>query len=81
MIVHHKMVIIDAETPHPLIYTGSANMSKNSVNNNDENLLEILGSRRLAGMYLAEFLPSTSTTARAPSLRIEQGRRQAEDDA
>jgi phosphatidylserine/phosphatidylglycerophosphate/cardiolipin synthase-like enzyme len=56
VIIHHKLVIIDAETPHPLIYTGSANMSKNSVNNNDENLLEILGSRRLAGIYLAEFL-------------------------
>ena len=55
VIIHHKFVIIDAETEHPIIYTGSANMSKNSVNKNDENLLEILGSKRLAGVYLAEF--------------------------
>jgi hypothetical protein len=56
VIVHHKFVVIDAETDSPLIYTGSANMSGNSVFNNDENLLEIKGSPRLAQTYLAEFL-------------------------
>ncbi len=56
VIVHHKFVVIDAETDSPVIYTGSANMSGNSVFNNDENLLEIKGSPRLAQIYLAEFL-------------------------
>jgi phosphatidylserine/phosphatidylglycerophosphate/cardiolipin synthase-like enzyme len=56
VIIHHKFIVIDAETTSPTIYTGSANMSANSVNHNDENLLEIKGSRRLAGIYLAEFL-------------------------
>jgi hypothetical protein len=56
VIVHHKFIVIDAETDAPLIYTGSANMSGNSVFNNDENLLEIKGSPRLAQIYLAEFL-------------------------
>lgn len=56
VIVHHKFVVIDAETESPVIYTGSANMSGNSVFNNDENLLEIKGSPRLARIYLAEFL-------------------------
>ncbi len=56
VIIHHKFVVIDAETTSPTIYSGSANMSGNSVNKNDENLLEIKGSRRLAGIYLAEFL-------------------------
>lgn len=55
VIIHHKFVVIDGETDHPIIYSGSANMSKNSVNFNDENLLEIIGSRRLADIYMAEF--------------------------
>jgi hypothetical protein len=56
VIIHHKFIVIDAETESPLIYTGSANMSGNSVFNNDENLLEIRGSPRLAHIYLSEFL-------------------------
>ena len=56
VIIHHKFVVIDAETESPIIYTGSANMSGNSVFGNDENLLEIKGSPRLARIYLAEFL-------------------------
>jgi PLD-like domain len=56
VIIHHKFVVIDAETDSPVIYSGSANMSGNSVFKNDENLLEIKGSPRLAQVYLAEFL-------------------------
>jgi phosphatidylserine/phosphatidylglycerophosphate/cardiolipin synthase-like enzyme len=56
VIIHHKFIIIDAETNNPIIYTGSANMSNNSEHHNDENLLEIRGSKRLAAIYLAEFL-------------------------
>jgi phosphatidylserine/phosphatidylglycerophosphate/cardiolipin synthase-like enzyme len=56
VIVHHKFIVIDAETDTHIIYTGSANMSGNSEFNNDENLLEIKGSPRLARIYLAEFL-------------------------
>lgn len=54
--IHHKFVVIDAETNDPVIYTGSANMSKNALHRNDENLLEIRGSRKLGAMYLAEGL-------------------------
>ena len=54
--IHHKFVVIDAETAHPVIYTGSANMSNNALHRNDENLLEISGSQRLAAVYFAEFL-------------------------
>jgi phosphatidylserine/phosphatidylglycerophosphate/cardiolipin synthase-like enzyme len=56
VIIHHKFVIIDAETDSPTIFTGSANMSGNSAFKNDENLLEIKGSPRLARIYLAEFM-------------------------
>jgi len=45
--IHHKFIIIDADTASPTIFTGSANMSKNSVERNDENLLEITNSPTL----------------------------------
>jgi phosphatidylserine/phosphatidylglycerophosphate/cardiolipin synthase-like enzyme len=54
--IHHKFVLVDAETDHPIIFTGSANLSDGSTHGNDENLLEIRRCPRLARMYLAEFL-------------------------
>jgi phosphatidylserine/phosphatidylglycerophosphate/cardiolipin synthase-like enzyme len=54
--IHHKFVLIDAETPNPILYTGSANFSNNSQYQNDENILEIVGHRPLAEAYLAEFM-------------------------
>lgn len=54
--IHHKFIIIDADTDQPTIYTGSANLSENSTHKNDENLLEITGSPALAQTYLAEFM-------------------------
>ena len=54
--IHHKFIVIDAETQSPTIYSGSANLSKNSTNHNDENLLEIKGSPELAQTYFAEFM-------------------------
>src|SRR3954470_21259709 len=54
--IHHKFVVIDAETDSPTIYTGSANMSGGSLHGNDENLLEIKGRTKLAHAYLAEFM-------------------------
>ncbi|WP_232431334.1 phospholipase D-like domain-containing protein [Cupriavidus sp. UYPR2.512] len=54
--VHHKFVVVDAEGKSPVIFTGSANFSGNSLHNNDENLLEITACPRLAGAYFAEFM-------------------------
>jgi phosphatidylserine/phosphatidylglycerophosphate/cardiolipin synthase-like enzyme len=54
--VHHKFVVIDAEGDNPVVFTGSANFSGNSLHHNDENLLEITQCPRIAGMYMAEFL-------------------------
>lgn len=56
VIIHHKFIVIDAETDHPVVYTGSANMSNNAQHRNDENLLEIRNDRALAAVYLAEFM-------------------------
>lgn len=47
--------MVDAEGENPVVYTGSANMSKNSEHKNDENLLEIKD-RCVAAIYLAVFL-------------------------
>jgi phosphatidylserine/phosphatidylglycerophosphate/cardiolipin synthase-like enzyme len=54
--IHHKFIVVDADTDSPTIYTGSANLSNNSTHKNDENLLEIKGSPALAQTYLAEFM-------------------------
>jgi len=55
VLIHHKFIVIDGETSSPVIYSGSANMSNASLYNNDENLLELRNSTRLAQTYLAEF--------------------------
>ncbi|KWD62237.1 hypothetical protein WL67_04175 [Burkholderia ubonensis] len=55
VVIHHKFIVIDAEGANPVVYSGSANMSRNSEQYNDENLLEIRDAR-VAATYLAEFL-------------------------
>jgi hypothetical protein len=54
--IHHKFIVVDGETDNPIVYTGSANISDNSCYNNDENMLEIRGSKAIARTYLAEFI-------------------------
>jgi len=54
--IHHKFIVIDGETDHPTIYTGSNNLSNNSTHRNDENLLEITECPELAQTYFAEFM-------------------------
>jgi len=54
--IHHKFIVIDGDTDHPTIYTGSPNFSKSSENGNDENVLEIKDNTQLARVYVAEFM-------------------------
>jgi phosphatidylserine/phosphatidylglycerophosphate/cardiolipin synthase-like enzyme len=54
--VHHKFIVIDGNTDHPTIYTGSPNFSHSAENDNDENVLEIKGNTELAQVYVAEFM-------------------------
>lgn len=49
--MHHKVIVIDAET----VITGSYNFSKNAETRNSENLLIIKGNKDIARTYLAEF--------------------------
>jgi phosphatidylserine/phosphatidylglycerophosphate/cardiolipin synthase-like enzyme len=54
--VHTKYMLIDPLTDDPLVITGSANFSDASTKNNDENMLVIRGDRRVADIYLGEFM-------------------------
>ena len=53
--VHNKFFIIDPLTNNPIVLTGSANFSNNSIRNNDENSVLIKGDARVADIYLTEF--------------------------
>ena len=54
--VHTKYMIIDPLGDDPLIITGSANFSDASTRKNDENMLVIRGDKRVADLYLSEFM-------------------------
>ena len=53
--IHTKFLLVDPLSNDPLVCTGSANFSSNSLKSNDENMLLIRGSTRVADIYLTEF--------------------------
>jgi phosphatidylserine/phosphatidylglycerophosphate/cardiolipin synthase-like enzyme len=53
--VHSKFLVIDPLSDDPLVCSGSANFSTNSLAGNDENMLLIRGDTRVADIYLTEF--------------------------
>lgn len=53
--VHSKFLLMDPLGKDPVVVTGSANFSKASTNDNDENMLIIRGDRRVADIYFTEF--------------------------
>jgi phosphatidylserine/phosphatidylglycerophosphate/cardiolipin synthase-like enzyme len=53
--VHTKFLLIDPLSDDPLIFSGSANFSPNSLQQNDENMLLIRGNTRVADIYMTEF--------------------------
>jgi phosphatidylserine/phosphatidylglycerophosphate/cardiolipin synthase-like enzyme len=53
--VHSKFLLMDPLGKEPTVVTGSANFSKASTNDNDENMLLIKGDRRVADIYFTEF--------------------------
>jgi phosphatidylserine/phosphatidylglycerophosphate/cardiolipin synthase-like enzyme len=52
--VHAKVLLIDPLSDDPLICSGSANFSTNSLTNNDENMMLIRGDTRAADIYMTE---------------------------
>jgi phosphatidylserine/phosphatidylglycerophosphate/cardiolipin synthase-like enzyme len=53
--IHTKVLLIDPLSDDPLVISGSANFSKNSLVNNDENMLIVRGNSRIADIYMTEF--------------------------
>ena len=53
--IHTKFLLVDPLSDDPLVCTGSANFSGNSLTANDENMLLIRGDTRVADIYLTEF--------------------------
>ncbi len=54
--LHTKYMLIDPLSDDPVVITGSANFSKASTVNNDENMLIIRGNTRVADIFLGEFM-------------------------
>ncbi len=54
--IHTKYMLIDPLGPDPIVVAGSANFSVASTTNNDENMLIIRGNKRVADIYLGEFM-------------------------
>jgi len=58
--VHTKFLLLDPLSDDPVVISGSANFSVASTSTNDENMLVIRGDRRVADIYLGEFMRSFS---------------------
>jgi phosphatidylserine/phosphatidylglycerophosphate/cardiolipin synthase-like enzyme len=54
--IHDKFMLIDPLGDDPIVVTGSANFSRGSQRDNDENMLVIRGSTRVADIYFGEFM-------------------------
>lgn len=54
--VHNKFMLVDPLGKDPIVIAGSANFSDASTKNNDENMLLIRGDKRVADIYLGEFM-------------------------
>jgi phosphatidylserine/phosphatidylglycerophosphate/cardiolipin synthase-like enzyme len=49
-------MLVDPLSEHPLVVTGSANFSEASTRTNDENMLVIKDNKRVADIYLGEYM-------------------------
>jgi len=54
--IHTKYMLVDPLSEDPIVISGSANFSVASTKDNDENMLIIQGDKRVADMYLGEFM-------------------------
>jgi hypothetical protein len=54
--IHDKFIVIDPLGSDPVVITGTANFSRPSQANNDENMLVIRGDKRVADIYFGEFM-------------------------
>lgn len=68
--VHTKYMLVDPLGPKPVVVTGSANFSEASTNKNNENMLVIRGDKRVADIYLGEFMRLYSHYAFREAVKI-----------
>jgi phosphatidylserine/phosphatidylglycerophosphate/cardiolipin synthase-like enzyme len=54
--IHTKYMLVDPLGDQPIVVTGSANFSKASTDTNNENMLIIRNDKRVADIYLGEFM-------------------------
>ncbi|MBD3665190.1 phospholipase D-like domain-containing protein [Sulfitobacter aestuariivivens] len=54
--IHAKTIVIDPYGDNPKVFTGSANFSRASCVDNDENALLVEGNNRLAAIFATEFM-------------------------
>uniref|UniRef100_B0T9D1 Phospholipase D n=1 Tax=Caulobacter sp. (strain K31) TaxID=366602 RepID=B0T9D1_CAUSK len=67
--VHNKFMLIDPLGSDPIVIAGSANFSGASTTDNDENMVIIRGNKRVADIYLGEFMRLWSHHAFRESLQ------------
>ncbi|MCW3123374.1 MAG: hypothetical protein JWQ38_2866 [Flavipsychrobacter sp.] len=53
--IHNNVILIDPLSDMPVVITGSANFSENSILRNDENTMVIKGNKHVADLYFTEF--------------------------
>ena len=54
--VHNKFMLVDPLGNDPVVVAGSANFSEASTDKNDENMLVIRGNKRVADIYMGEYM-------------------------
>ena len=67
--VHNKFMLVDPLTEDPIVIAGSANFSEASIKRNDENMIVTRGNKRVADIYLSEFMRLFSHHAFRESLQ------------
>jgi phosphatidylserine/phosphatidylglycerophosphate/cardiolipin synthase-like enzyme len=67
--IHNKFMLVDPLGNDPILVAGSANFSKASTTQNDENMLVVRGDTRVADIYLGEFMRLYTHHAFRESLR------------
>jgi phosphatidylserine/phosphatidylglycerophosphate/cardiolipin synthase-like enzyme len=74
--IHNKFMLVDPLGNDPLVIAGSANFSDASTTGNDENMIIVRGNRRVADIYLGEFMRLWSHHAFRESLTWPSANRQ-----
>jgi phosphatidylserine/phosphatidylglycerophosphate/cardiolipin synthase-like enzyme len=67
--VHNKFMLVDPLSDNPVVVAGSANFSAASTKDNDENMIVVAGNKRVADIYLGEFMRLYSHHAFRESLQ------------